>query len=386
MKKYIFRLITPSLAAAAMLQFCALAWAFAGTTAGAAVHSHARISGPAGWRIAAPTIIFILTALGCGLEYYRRNASAPDRPVSISPGRSNSAKNDVSNSTSKRNIDKYKTDEGRSLIEFYLMIHLAMADPVAAFDRVILPGNKLKFRLNDEYAGGGNETAKRILAEKNLSMESVSENIGRIASYIENEPNGKEISQIIVVTNDMCHISIRKYINKMLVSDKILGKSACLEVMAIPHEVYHTVLEGDIAIEETLVHGLSLLRAVSIYREGRTDKSRMDLFKRAFEELKSLETANPKAAGRYQQHNAIAELIEYVERTESKNRHHFSAEEILPQAVKLSMKFISENLDIFESMFEEKTYSKFSEIEIFDQTMRMWSSNKQILLRGRTLK
>jgi hypothetical protein len=359
MKKYIFRIIISSLAAAALLQFCVSA---------------------------ASAIIFTFAFLGGGFAYYRRTASAPDRAYSNYPWQSNSIKNDFSNSTSKRRPDKYKTAEGRSLIEFYLMIHLAMADPVAAFDRVILPGNKLKFRLNDEYAGGGDEKAKRILAEKNLSMESVSENIGRIASYIENEPNGKEISQIIVVTNEMYHISIRKYINKMLVSDKILAKSACLEVMAIPHEVYHTVLEGDVAIEETLVHGLSILRAVSIYREGGTDKSRMDLFKRAFEELKSLETANPKAAGRYQQHNAIAELIEYVDRTESKNRRPLSAEEILPQAVKLSMKFISGNLDIFESIFDEKTYSKFSEIEIFDQTMRMWSSNKQVLLRGRALK
>mgnify|MGYP000896164742 CR=1 FL=1 len=295
-------------------------------------------------------------------------------------------KNRSGNSTSMRAADRYKTEEGRALIEFYLLIHLAMAGPVAAFDRVAAPGGGIEFRLNDEYAGGGDEAAARIMADKGLDLASVSESVARIASFIKNEPNGREISQIIVVTNDTHHISIRKHINKMLVSDKILGSIALLEVMAIPHEVYHTVLEGDSAVEETLVHALSMLRAASVYREGRTDRARMGLFRMAFDELKALETASPKAAARYNQHDAIAELIEYVDRVEIKGGCILSAEEILPRAIRLSIKFILENIDIFSSMFEDNAYSKFSAGEIFEQAVRMWSSNRQVLLRGRALR
>lgn len=286
----------------------------------------------------------------------------------------------------KRRLDRYKTPEGRSLIEFYLLIHLATADPVAAFDRAILPDGRPGFRLNGEYADGANEAAKLIMARKNLTMEAICESVERLASFIDNEPNGKEIRQIIVATNDRYHISIRKYINKLIVSDKILDKSACLEVMAIPHEVYHSVLEGDIAIEETLVHGLSFLRAAGVWREGKNDSARMELFSTALDELRSLEEAGPDRAKRYGQCDAITELVGYVEKAEAKARRSLTAEEILPRAVRLSMKFISGNIDMFDSMFEEKTYSTCGEEEIFDRAMRMWEENKHVLLRGRALK
>lgn len=280
--------------------------------------------------------------------------------------------------------DLLRDPDAATKIEMILKCYLIVAKPVAIFDREIAPDGAMRYVLSKDFAPGKNAQAERLLREHGRDMDYVAAKIEKIAKFIAHEPNGKAVQRIIIIANDSYHIQLRKVINNLIIVLPFLEYEAMLEAFSIPHEVYHTVVEGNIAIEETLVHALSFVRMYSIYKEGKTDKDRKALYEKAMAELHEFEEER-RAAGRTTQEETIRALLAAVAKMERYTGRDISTEEVLMLALQLTVKYLRGNVDVLGVSYIDDYMAQMTDEQMIFRAKEMWLNQQPKLLRGQPL-
>ncbi|MFC2149281.1 hypothetical protein ACFLQ8_01110 [Candidatus Auribacterota bacterium] len=239
--------------------------------------------------------------------------------------------------------------------------------------------------LDDEYTGGKNAEAERALELKGLSMDYVRRNVEAITKMVGEEPVGKELKKIVVIDKkDFYRVVMDKEDRALYILLSVIDKHAILRLMMIPHEVYHTVVTGEIAVEEVLVHVLAFVRAVNTFRKGRNDMQLKELFDRSMIELAELE-AGKRNAGKLTQDLVLKDIISLVEEKEAGENREITSEEVFELVLRPTLSYCRNCEEILAFRNIREYFSNRSNEELLNEVEKMWRSQRDNMLRGRPL-
>jgi len=242
----------------------------------------------------------------------------------------------------------------------------------------------IAFVLEDEFRDGKNAVSARKIKELGLSMEGIEESVADIGRMIEKEPNGREVNRIVILDKENVLAHIRKDSNTIYFVASILNSRELLEMHLIPHEVYHTVVEGEIAVEELLVHALTFVRACNTFRKGKSDPGLRRRFDVAMKKAAELE-AQVNRGDKPTQVMVIDDLIKTVQELEAKERRELSSEEVLEMALPRTIAYMRDNSDLFETRNIAQYVANLTDGQLLAEAKKMWDAQRGSMLRGRPL-
>ncbi|MDP8262785.1 MAG: SpoIIE family protein phosphatase [Candidatus Ancaeobacter aquaticus] len=287
-----------------------------------------------------------------------------------------------------RNMSKFwkeffKKPAGKKIQAKLMDKYYKKLNKIAVFN-IVSTEEGLKPVLDDEFMGGKNEQSEKILKEKGITMQYVIDNIRDIVKMIEVEPAGDQVKKLVVIDEDNYYIHAIKNTQTIYLRIELFDKKALLKIHFIPHEVYHMVVEGEIATEEILVHALTFLRDVNNYKMGKMDPQAKQLFDQMTSELAQLEAPRMEK-GRITQSSIISKLIFNVEEEERLQQREITSEEIFALALPLTLEYCRANEDLFMFRGIAHYISQRSDPKLLKEVDDMWMAQRDNMLRGNRL-
>ena len=256
---------------------------------------------------------------------------------------------------------------------------------VIKFDRKLSPESGLTFEIDPEYASGKIEKAENFIKSQGHTREMIVAKCLKVAEIIRKEPGGEAVSAILIVNSDPDghYIHLRKPSNALVLTYSALMDEnfELLEMLLVPHEVYHALFEiGDMAIEEILVHALSFARAASVYRQEKTGARPAVLFKNAMAQLsRILSEEKGSRNGKMTQRKAINKIIALMEAKEMDFGRFLSFEELLEISIPVSLDLLKDNNEILVKVVANGLAGQ-SDAAATEGAKKLWQAQSKRLL------
>ncbi len=180
----------------------------------------------------------------------------------------------------------------KAMSKLGVLFHFILNPPLATYKLVLDGGAVCAAPASFEYAKAD---AGKILKHP-MDKNFIAGKVDAICRMLSCEPNASNFKNMIIVDSYCYNAAALKYDTDardiLAIASISTRYDNFMKYYLIPHESYHATLaieDEPIVYEEILVHSLSIMRVVKIYKDAATDESAFDVYRKLISELNEVE-------------------------------------------------------------------------------------------------